>query len=86
VDRIAVAFFKASTQVVLGNGRRLRFWTDRWLEGRFIAQLALDLTAVVPKQRQKIRLVESNLIQGAWMQNIHGARTLLVLMQYLEIW
>jgi hypothetical protein len=67
---------------VLGNGRRLRFWTDMWLERCSIAQLAPDLTAAVPKQRQKTRSVESGLDQCAWIQDIQGARTLPVLMEY----
>jgi hypothetical protein len=53
-----------------------------WLERCSIAQLAPDLTAAVPKQRQKTRSVESGLDQCAWIQDIQGARTLPVLMEY----
>jgi hypothetical protein len=85
VDRTAVAFFEASTWMVPGNGHRLCFWTNRWLKRCSIAQLVPDVTATVPKLRWKTHSVESGLVQGAWMQDIQGARMLPVLIQYLEI-
>jgi hypothetical protein len=85
VDQSTVAFFEASSQVVLGDGNRLLFWMDRWLEGCSIAHLAPELVAAVPKRRQKSRTVQSGLASNAWIDDVQGALTLPVLRQYLDI-
>jgi hypothetical protein len=46
-DEASRAFFQASTYWVLGNGMLILFWVDRWLLGRSILDLALDLVVVV---------------------------------------
>lgn len=47
-SREAVDFFIASTYTVIGNGERTMFWTDRWLDGRSVRQLAPTVSALVP--------------------------------------
>jgi hypothetical protein len=42
-DRSAQAFFEASVTVQVGDGSRALFWSDRWLNGCSILQLAPDL-------------------------------------------
>jgi hypothetical protein len=48
-----MAFFNASIQMTLGNGEALFFWTDPWLQGRRLADIAPELTAVVVTRRRK---------------------------------
>jgi hypothetical protein len=42
-DRSSQAFFEASVTVQVGDGSRALFWSDRWLNGCSILQLAPDL-------------------------------------------
>uniref|UniRef100_A0ACD5Y547 Uncharacterized protein n=1 Tax=Avena sativa TaxID=4498 RepID=A0ACD5Y547_AVESA len=43
--------FKAATRCVLGNGKKLRFWTDIWLDNGSIEDLAPQLYACVKPTR-----------------------------------
>jgi hypothetical protein len=40
-------------QVEVGDGRNTIFWSDRWVHGQRIADIAPRLIAVVPKGRIK---------------------------------
>jgi hypothetical protein len=42
-DPIVHAMFEASTSVQVGNGCRVLFWRDRWLDGASIDLLAPDV-------------------------------------------
>jgi hypothetical protein len=42
----------------------LFFWSDLWLEGASLADIAPNLTAVVAKRRHKQRLVASALVNN----------------------
>jgi hypothetical protein len=44
---VASAFFKASTRYVAGNGLNTFFWSDPWINGKCIQDLAPELWAVV---------------------------------------
>ncbi|KAL6654017.1 hypothetical protein ACP70R_007482 [Stipagrostis hirtigluma subsp. patula] len=47
-DRNLVAMFQASLSVVAGNGTSALFWTDRWLDGQAIKDIAPDIFNTVP--------------------------------------
>jgi hypothetical protein len=49
---------------MLGDGNELMFWTDPWLDGSSIAELALDLLGAVPT-RQWWKTVAQALDNGA---------------------
>jgi hypothetical protein len=42
VNRHIPALVHAATKVVLGNGTKIFFWTDKWIAGQSIAELASD--------------------------------------------
>jgi hypothetical protein len=48
----AKALFKAAAMCVLGDGAKLKFWTDRWLGGCSIAELAPNLMKFVRPARR----------------------------------
>jgi hypothetical protein len=60
--------FEAATYFTIGNGERARFWTDRWLDGSGIMNLAPNLVAKVPARRANSRSVKDGLA-GAWLQD-----------------
>ncbi|WVZ62943.1 hypothetical protein U9M48_012631 [Paspalum notatum var. saurae] len=82
----AQAFFAMATTSVVGNGAQTFFWTDRWLDGRSIEELAPRLFAVIPKRRIKQRTVQEALTNRTWISDIQGALDVGVLTDYLHLW
>jgi hypothetical protein len=74
-----------STTSVVGDGATTAFGTDRWLNGCSVQEIAPTIFAIVPRARWK-RSVASALQNGAWVQDIVGAITMQVIMEYLHLW
>jgi len=55
------AFFSVAVVSEVGNGNRTLFWTDRWIHGQCIADLAPRLLEAIPKRRLKRRTVQEAL-------------------------
>lgn len=51
------ALCDASITVRIGDGRRVLFWRDKWINGRSIAELAPHLVQAVPKRHFNTRTV-----------------------------
>ena len=86
VETIVEAMFNASITVDVGNGQRTFFWTDRWIHGCAIKEIAPALLATVPPKVQKQRTVAQGLLNRTWVKDITGALTVQVLVEYLQIW
>jgi len=69
----------------VGNGEKILFWKDRWLDGHTIAEIAPNLVKSVHKQTAK-RTVAQALLNGKWVEDIKGALTVQILVEYLQIW
>ena len=80
------AFFAAAIYSEVGNGAATLFWTDRWLHGQSIADLAPHLFATISVRRRKKRTVQEALTNQAWISDIQGALTVGVLIEYLHLW
>ena len=80
------AFFAAAIYSEVGNGAATLFWTDRWLHGQSIADLAPRLFATISVRRRKKRTVQEALTNQAWIFDIQGALTVGVLIEYLHLW
>lgn len=80
-----MAFFRASVQAALGDGTRIKFWTDAWLQGKSIAQIAPHLFNAVRKGRCASCMVAEALQNRRWIRDITGALTILVLGEYIQI-
>jgi mannosylglycoprotein endo-beta-mannosidase len=68
LPRLSVALFDAATVVQLGNGEKARFWSDRWLDGAKVEDIAPNLTAAVPARKVKVRTVKEGL-SGTWLRD-----------------
>jgi hypothetical protein len=79
------AFFRASATVMVRNDASMLFWEERWLDGQGLQELAPDLLAVVPAQRMCRQTVQSALVDNAWLSDVHGSLTVLVIMQYVQV-
>ena len=84
-DKVVDAMFAASIFVELGDGRKALFWTDRWLQGQSISDLAPCLSNTVGRQIKKRRTVAEVLQDNQWIRDISGALTVQVLLEYLYI-
>jgi hypothetical protein len=70
----------------VGNGNRTLFWTDHWIHGQCIADLAPRLLEAIPKRRVKRRIVQEALNGRSWVLDIKGACTIGVIVEFLHPW
>jgi hypothetical protein len=82
-DSLSQSFFMRLIKLTLGDGNAFLFWTDPWLEGRSITELAPDLLDAVTMRKCR-KTVAEVLSDGAWIRDISGALTVPVLTQYLQ--
>jgi hypothetical protein len=69
VPQLARQLFEGATYSVLGDGESTFFWSDRWLPGGRISDIAPNLFAAVPKRAVKHRRVREGLA-GGWLQDL----------------
>lgn len=79
------AFFSVAISSVVGNGRNTLFWTDNWIDGQSLCQLAPHLVQMV-SSRARMRNVHDALISRSWVHDIRGAITVNVLSDFLKVW
>ena len=80
------AFFAVAVYSEVGDGTKTLIWTDRWLHGQCITDLAPRLFAVIPKRRLKQRTVQDTLTNRTWTSDIKGALTVGVMVDYFHLW
>ena len=85
-EPLVVAMFQASVSVQIGDGLSALFWSDRWLDGRCVNDLAPCLFQAVGKRIIKCRTVAQGLSNNAWVKDISGALTVQVILDFLLIW
>jgi hypothetical protein len=78
--------FDISVQAVVGDGATILFWTDKWLQGKSIADLVPELVAAVPRRFLKQRTVHEALSSGLWVNDIKRDLSDLAVFQCLCIW
>jgi hypothetical protein len=84
-DPCTAAFFHNSIHVVVGEGMATLLWSDKWIDGRCIADFAPDLVNVVPRRKRNSVFVSAALPDHAWMLDVLGALTVAVLVQYSDL-
>jgi len=84
--KMVQAMFNVSFTVVVGDGLHSYFWTDKWLNGQSITELAPALINSVRARARKVRTVADGLLNNSWAMDITGALTVQVIMDYLFIW
>jgi hypothetical protein len=72
-------------QTEIGEGAITLFWSDRWLNGHRVANIAPRLLAAIPKRRIKKCTVREALIEHKWVFDIRGAFTVDVIVDYLHL-
>lgn len=85
IPREAESVFLAGTRCIIGDGRRFKFWQDRWLEGRSMADLAPALFQFI-KPAAKARTVASALLDGSWAHDFSGSPSIPAIAEFFELW
>ncbi|GJM95656.1 hypothetical protein PR202_ga12425 [Eleusine coracana subsp. coracana] len=69
----------------VGDGNSTLFWTDNWLQGSSIANIAPHIFAQVSKQNRNKRTVSEALPDDQWTQDIIGALNVAALTELLGL-
>ncbi|WVZ90672.1 hypothetical protein U9M48_036954 [Paspalum notatum var. saurae] len=85
VEKVVLDLFRASTEVILGDGSTALFWVDSWLDGMAIETIAPNLLKAVPPCFRS-RTVKDDLTNRAWVGDIRGTLTELEVVEYVEVW
>ena len=72
VTREVSAFFDASTFTVIGNGQTTAFWTDRWIQGKAVKDIAPALLEFVSRRDIKETTVAAAMESRSWIRQITG--------------
>jgi hypothetical protein len=82
----AATLFSVSVCSFVGDGQNTLFWTDRWLHGKSVGELAPTLLSRIPMKIQKIRTVHEALLNNRWVSDLTGSLSADVLMGFFCIW
>jgi len=72
VTREVSAFFDASTFTVIGNGQTTAFWTDRWIQGKAVKDIAPTLLEFVTRRDIKETTAAAAMENRSWIRQITG--------------
>jgi hypothetical protein len=70
----------------VGNGARTHFWSDRWIHGQQIADIAPQVFDKVNKRRVQRRSVQEALTDHSRVSDIQGALTASAISEFLVLW
>ena len=79
------AMFAIAVEFTVGNGRNALFWTDRWLHGCSLENLAPNVVRCVPIKFRKMRTVNEALQENLWVSDIRNTLGWLGLAEYLQL-
>jgi hypothetical protein len=88
-ERFSFRFIKIlrlSSQWQYGNGARTLFWSDKWIHGQRVADIAPQVIAIVPKRHINRRTVLEALTNHSLVSDLQGALTVGVINEYLGLW
>ena len=86
MDEVTSRFFRASTSWHLGDGKTCLFWSDHWLDGQAVSEIAPGLFSLVPSRRKRRTVVCEGLEQHAWIRDIHGTLGIPEALEYIHLW
>jgi hypothetical protein len=66
------ALFRACTTMMIGNGNRVQFWEDRWLQGLTPKEVAPTLHRLA--WRKNLTVADA-MVAGKWMRELHRIST-----------
>lgn len=79
------ALFSMALVTLIGDGNNTKFWSDQWLRGWTIGELA-HLFALIPERIVKQRSIAETLANLKWLFDIKGVLSIHAIVEYLQIW
>lgn len=82
-DHSDKCLFSACSVISIVDGKKASFWTDRWLNGVILKDMAPDL---FPWFVEKNLSVCEALYNGTWMKGLHRLNSAIQLEQFVSLW
>jgi hypothetical protein len=82
----SLALFAIAVSTDLGNGKNTLFWSDKWLHGSSLENLAPVVFASVPSRIRKRQTVAEALDNNKWVSAIHGGLSWIGIREFLQLW
>ena len=82
----ARALFAIALESHVGDGQNTLFWTDKWIMGCSVSDLAPLVFEVVPLAIRKERTVAQGMQGLSWLADISGGLNLIGLYEYFQLW
>ena len=82
-DKKDMALFRASTEIVLGDGATCSFWHDRWLPGGALRLQFPDLFRIATR---KCRTVQKELFNRNWIRSLAHITSAEQMAQFVLLW
>ncbi|KAJ1294148.1 hypothetical protein BS78_01G123700 [Paspalum vaginatum] len=80
-DRV---LFSASTSVLIGDGKKAKFWHDNWMDGMAPRNLAPHLFELVTRKNKTVAV---ELIGDGWINLLRGKITCSIeIMEFISLW
>jgi hypothetical protein len=79
-------FFASSIISVIGNGTNTLFWSDRWLDGGCVKDIAPAVATKVGKSALSTRTVAHAVENWGWVSDIETPLPLIGVQQFLQLW
>ncbi|GJN05952.1 hypothetical protein PR202_ga23631 [Eleusine coracana subsp. coracana] len=86
VPREAQAMFALSVTTEVGDGANTLFWSDRWILGRAVRDLAPTLMIHVSKRALRHRTVQQAMQNDAWLDDFGRGLPVAAIWEVLQLW
>lgn len=71
---------------MVGNGNNCFFWSDNWLQGRSLADVAPEVVKLVSPNTRACRTVAQAMCNKSWLKDIKGSLTIKAFLQLISLW
>lgn len=85
-DTEAEGVFHSLARIVVGDGRKVFFWRDRWIQGRMAEEIAPEVFEAVSTRRKNSRRVADAMHANAWMLDVQGELNAAGYRQWVTLW
>jgi hypothetical protein len=74
-DKKAQEIFDQMVQITVGDGSRVLFWRDKWIQGRAAVDIAPSIAQKVSTRCRNSRMVAQGLENNRWTEDFQGVLT-----------
>jgi hypothetical protein len=85
LHEVAEQMFRSCTSFQVGKGDRFNFWTDRWIHGSSVEDLAPNLMEFVSPGSRQLTVAQA-LSEDRWIAQFRGALSIPAIAEFVELW